>query len=177
MAVWDVASGKQERSLKGHDHAIASVLFLSDGRPVSAGNDLVIRIWAAGSDACEAQLTGHSEGVCALARLEQVPSGFVPGEDDPAQRAKPPAMQKLVKVLTAVTAFKSKVKAAALTESPHKAAGGAAAGAGGGGGAHQSEWQPPPVSGAMIMSGSEDATARARHWFPPLPMPSRRLLD
>lgn len=93
--------------------------------------------------------------MCALACVDTVPGGFLTGEDDPSQRAKPPTMAKIAKVMSAITAFKSKVKAAALTEAPQPARGGEVAGA------HQSEFQPPSVSAAMIMSGSEDATVCA----------------
>lgn len=154
IVVWDLATGNPERALKGHDNAIAAVLFLPDGRPVSAGNDLVIRVWGAAGDKCELQLQGHAEGVCALACVEKVPSGFATGEDDPAQRAKPQTMAKIAKVISAITAFRSKVKAAALTEAPQPSRSAP-------GRALASEWQPPPVSGAMIMSGCEDATVCA----------------
>jgi WD40 repeat protein len=46
VRLWDVASGKLVRELKGHDHAVASAAFSPDSRRLASGSfDGTLRLW------------------------------------------------------------------------------------------------------------------------------------
>jgi len=48
VKLWDVASGKEKRTLRGHTGAVLSVLFAPDGAAVATwGKDNIVRVWDA----------------------------------------------------------------------------------------------------------------------------------
>jgi WD40 repeat protein len=47
VRLWNSASGKQERTLRGHNQSVDSVAYSPDGeRVVSAGADAALRVWS-----------------------------------------------------------------------------------------------------------------------------------
>lgn len=64
VKIWNVASGKAEAILEGHEQPVISVAFSPDGcRIVSGSEDCSIRIWDAVGVKEEGVLRGHSGGV------------------------------------------------------------------------------------------------------------------
>ena len=60
IRLWNVASGTQTTTLKGHMSWIRSILFTPDGRHlISAGDDRTIRVWDLATATCERILKGH----------------------------------------------------------------------------------------------------------------------
>jgi hypothetical protein len=68
VKVWDTASGKELRSLKGHLNWIYSVTFSPDGaRLASASNDQTLKLWDAASGQELRTLKGHAGGATSVA--------------------------------------------------------------------------------------------------------------
>ena len=62
--IWDTATGKEMIVLKGHDDAVRSASFSSDGsRVVTASDDKTARIWNAATGKEITVLRGHDNGV------------------------------------------------------------------------------------------------------------------
>ncbi len=68
LKLWDVASGVEQRTLKGHGSLVAAVAYSPDGELLaSASYDKTIRLWKASSGAPVATLSGHTALVRTLA--------------------------------------------------------------------------------------------------------------
>jgi hypothetical protein len=68
IKLWDVASGRELRTLKGHTDWVYSVAFSPDGRTLaSSGLDVIIELWDVASGSQLRTLTGHSSIVDSLA--------------------------------------------------------------------------------------------------------------
>jgi WD40 repeat protein len=66
--VWDISRGEQLFTLQGHDSAISSIAFSSDGRQIAVGSvDGTARIWNAKTGEQHSELAGHVGGIQALA--------------------------------------------------------------------------------------------------------------
>ncbi|WP_455567415.1 nSTAND1 domain-containing NTPase [Streptomyces bottropensis] len=66
--LWDVASGKMRRSLKGHTGGVTSVAFSHDGRTlVSGSHDRTVHVWDAISGKNRRTLTGYGRMVTSVA--------------------------------------------------------------------------------------------------------------
>jgi WD40 repeat protein len=61
MKVWDLDTGQETFTLKGHDGAVVSVAWSADGRRLaSSGADRTIRVWDADTGQETLTLTGHA---------------------------------------------------------------------------------------------------------------------
>ena len=68
VVVWDAATGREVRTLRGHARRVFCVAFSRDGRQiVSAGDDRCVRIWDAATGRELRLLRGHSSAVVAVA--------------------------------------------------------------------------------------------------------------
>jgi WD40 repeat protein len=68
IKVWDLASGRCEKTLTGHTKSISEMLATPDGRHVVSGSrDRTIRLWDLDSGACVRVLEGSTDDVVALA--------------------------------------------------------------------------------------------------------------
>jgi WD40 repeat protein len=66
--VWDLASGRELRTLAGHSDAVNAVAVTVDGqRAVSASNDETLKVWELSSGRELRVLTGHGNQVTAVA--------------------------------------------------------------------------------------------------------------
>ena len=67
LKVWDVESGRELRTLRGHASAVAGVAISADGQhAVSGSNDQTLKVWDLESGQCLATFTGES-GMCRCA--------------------------------------------------------------------------------------------------------------
>ena len=68
LKVWDLDSGRLERSLEGHSHSVAACAITPDGRRiVSASRDTTLKVWDLDSGRLLRSLEGHSNSVTACA--------------------------------------------------------------------------------------------------------------
>jgi len=68
IRLWDVASGKELRQLKGHEAVVSALAFAPDGKRLASGVwGGVIRLWDTASGKELHRLTGHRAGVNSLA--------------------------------------------------------------------------------------------------------------
>ena len=72
--MWDLASGRELRTLQGHSHFVYDVVFIGDGRlAVSASNDKTLKVWEVESGRELRTLTGHTSAVRAVAGSRCIP--------------------------------------------------------------------------------------------------------
>ena len=64
---WDLASGKPQRRMIGHDGPVDAVAFLTGGRAVSAGDDRTLILWNLSDGRLLSRWRGHAAKVAALA--------------------------------------------------------------------------------------------------------------
>ena len=68
LKVWDVASGRELRTLAGHTELVLAVALTPDGRlAVSASADKTLKVWDVASGQELRTLAGHTEWVLAVA--------------------------------------------------------------------------------------------------------------
>jgi WD40 repeat protein len=78
LNLWDVRTGRKKRSFRGHNYAVQSVAFSSDGRFLAAGagaghhasfadSDGELKVWDVQSGREVLDLRGHTRTVCAVA--------------------------------------------------------------------------------------------------------------
>jgi formylglycine-generating enzyme required for sulfatase activity len=68
IKLWDVASGVELRTLKGHSHYVTSVSFSPDGRQIVSGSaDNKVKLWDAESGEELRTLNGHTSSVRSVA--------------------------------------------------------------------------------------------------------------
>ena len=80
IIVWNVAHGRRELVLSGHNEGVYALTVLPEGRFASGSSDKTIRIWNVTGGRCESMLSEHTGNVCALTVL---PNGFLAsGSDD-----------------------------------------------------------------------------------------------
>ncbi|MCI0464005.1 MAG: serine/threonine protein kinase, partial [Gemmataceae bacterium] len=67
VQLWDMASGKERRRLKGHTDNISCVAIAADGRRVAAGSaDKTVRLWAIDQSSTPICLQGHTDQVSSV---------------------------------------------------------------------------------------------------------------
>jgi dipeptidyl aminopeptidase/acylaminoacyl peptidase len=67
VVLWDVASGKELRQLKGHKDSVTALAFAPDGSTIaSAGRDRVLVLWDAATGKEQRRLEGHTDAVLAV---------------------------------------------------------------------------------------------------------------
>src|SRR5262249_29207243 len=67
VRIWDIESGVELQTLKGHRGAVNGVVFAPDGKRLASGSDdLTIRIWDAENGAELACLCGHQEKITSV---------------------------------------------------------------------------------------------------------------
>ncbi len=68
LKIWDVATGRELRSLTGHQAAVCCVTFSPDGRQVASGSeDDMIRLWEVATGDCRLTLQGHNSDITSVA--------------------------------------------------------------------------------------------------------------
>lgn len=68
IRLWDVASGRLLRTLKGHLDAVWALAFAPDGHTLASGcSEKTIRLWEVAAGRLVRTLEGHTEWICALA--------------------------------------------------------------------------------------------------------------
>lgn len=66
IRVWDLATGKNTRTLTGHGGEVFALVVSQTG-PISGSNDKTIKVWDANTGKCTQTLTGHEDAVMSLA--------------------------------------------------------------------------------------------------------------
>jgi WD40 repeat protein len=70
LRLWDLATGKTLRTLKGHTDRVRTVAVLADGSPALSGSfDNTLRLWDLATGATLRTLEGHTNSVTAVAVL------------------------------------------------------------------------------------------------------------
>ena len=68
IKLWEVSTGREVRTLKGHSEVVNSIVFSPDGRyALSGGTDATIKLWEISTGREIRALTGHSSAVYSLA--------------------------------------------------------------------------------------------------------------
>ncbi len=67
VRLWEVASGKELRSLEGHPGGVLALAFAPDGHTLAVGNSGAIRLWDVGTGKEVLPSVGHQGGVNAVA--------------------------------------------------------------------------------------------------------------
>jgi WD40 repeat protein len=67
VRLWDVASGRHRRALRGHGGAVTRLAYSPGGKLLaSASSDGTVRLWDAGSGGARRVLGGHEDGLLAI---------------------------------------------------------------------------------------------------------------
>lgn len=86
IRIWNVASGKCEKTFEGHSHALNALVFTEDGtKLVSASRDETLRIWSIDGGTCDKVLHGHKASVLTVA-VSNDGSRIMSGSEDATVR-------------------------------------------------------------------------------------------
>ncbi|RKK63627.1 Vegetative incompatibility protein HET-E-1 [Fusarium oxysporum] len=67
VKIWNMATGKEERTFEGHMALVTSVVFSNDGKLIASGShDKTIKIWNVATGAEERTLKGHTDWVASV---------------------------------------------------------------------------------------------------------------
>ncbi len=67
LRVWDVETGEQVGTLRGHSGAVGTVVYSPDGKTLASGGDTTVRLWDVDTGKVRSILRGHENSVESLA--------------------------------------------------------------------------------------------------------------
>lgn len=103
VEIWDSATGKCVKTLRGHEKRITCVAILRDGKIASGSEDHTVKIWDPTTGECMLTFTAHSNGVLGVAVLPD--ENIVSGSEDGILIIWNPSTGNTIKTLTEPTGF------------------------------------------------------------------------
>ncbi|MDY7013291.1 MAG: serine/threonine-protein kinase [Cyanobacteriota bacterium] len=100
IKIWDLAAGKEQHSLEGHEDAVNALVYTPSGRFLMSGSrDRAIKIWDLQRGSLRQTLKGHTDAISSLA-LNRAGNLLVSGSIDKTVKLWHPGSGKLLQTLS-----------------------------------------------------------------------------